>query len=116
MIRVFLIGLVVGVICVGGLAIGVRWLFKSRDETLDEGSQTKYGIWGALTIVGQFVVAGLILYFAEGVNDHPLALATGLLSMNLLLPAIFGWIFYRNRPNPPTKNPDNENDPPSPPA
>lgn len=93
--QAFFIGVLVGIICVGGLALGVRWLFRSRDESLPESQQTKLGVMGALMIVGQFVVAGLILYYAPDLDKHPLPLAIGLLSMNLILPLFAGKLWKK---------------------
>lgn len=95
MLESFFVGIFVGVICVSGLTLGVRWLFKSRDATLSESARMKFGIWGALVLVGQFVVAGLVLFYVPDLDKHPLALATGLLSMNLLLPLLVGKILKK---------------------
>jgi|GEM_PF-2465369 len=91
-INVFLIGMLVGVLCVGGLALGLRWLFKSRAEGIDEGQSLRLGLMGVAVIVGQFIIAGLILFYVPDLDKHPLALASGLLSMNLLLPLAIGAI------------------------
>lgn len=96
-LQVFFIGMMVGVICVGGLALGVRWLFKAKDETLSEGQQQKYTALGLFMMIGQFVGAGLILFITPGLSEKPLPLAGGLLSMNLLLPLLFGRLFYKNK-------------------
>jgi len=95
MIESFLVGVFVGLICVSGLALGVRWLFKSRDESLSEGDRMKFGLWGVMLLVGQFVIAGLVLFYIPDLDKHPLALATGLLSMNLLLPLLAGKILKK---------------------
>jgi hypothetical protein len=88
--QAFFVGILVGLICVGGLALGVRWLFQSRDESRPEGERTRLGVMGALVLVGQFLVAGLVLFYTPGLHQHPLPLAVGLLSMNLILPFIAG--------------------------
>lgn len=90
MINAFLIGAMVGILCVGGLALGLKLLFKSRDESIEESKRTQYGLWGVFAIVGQFVAAGLIMFYTPNLDEHPLALASGLLSMNLLLPLAIG--------------------------
>ena len=90
MIQALLVGILVGLICVSGLVLGVRWLFRSRDESLPESERTKLGVMGALVLVGQFVVAGLVLFYIPGLDKHPLPLAVGLLSMNLILPLFAG--------------------------
>jgi len=95
MVQAFFVGILVGFICVGGLALGVRWLFKSRDEALDASVRTRFGILGALILVGQFVVAGLVLYVTPGLDEQPLPLAVGLLSMNLLLPLFVGKLWKK---------------------
>ncbi len=93
--QAFFIGIFVGLICVSGLALGVRWLFKSRDESLPEAQRTRLGVLGALVLVGQFVAAGLVLFYSPGLDKHPLALAVGLLSMNLVLPLFAGKVFRK---------------------
>lgn len=98
MIRVLFIGLLVGLIMVGGLVLGFLWLIKSRDESLSESAQTKFGLLGVSVLVGQFLIAGLILYYSEGLSDEPLALAGGILSMNLVLPLLFGKMILNKKP------------------
>jgi hypothetical protein len=91
----FFVGILVGIICVGGLTLGVRWLFRSRDETLPEGQRNKLAFMGGSILLGQFVVAGLVLFYVPNIDKHPLALALGLLSMNLLLPLCVGKLWKR---------------------
>ncbi len=110
MIEIFFIGAAIGLICVGGLGLGVKWLFKSRDESLDEGTRFKYGLWGAFVLVGQFVAAGLILFFVKGLNKQPLALASGLLSVNLLLPFVMGKLFFGNKKSAEQARPESDKD------
>jgi MFS family permease len=92
MIAAFLIGVFVGILCVGGLALGLKWLFKSRDESIEEGQRMRLGLMGVAVIVGQFILAGVILFYTPNLDQHPMALASGLLSMNLLLPLAIGVI------------------------
>jgi hypothetical protein len=91
----FFVGLLVGLICVGGLTLGVRWLFRSRDERLPEGQRNKFALMGGAILFGQFVVAGLVLFFVPNIDAHPLALALGLLSMNLVLPLFVGKLWKK---------------------
>lgn len=98
MMTAFWVGLAVGVLCVSGLALGLKWLFKSRDESLAEAQQTRFGLMGVAAIVGQFLLAGVILFYVPNLDKHPLALAAGLLSMNLLLPLIIGaWMKSKDK-------------------
>lgn len=97
-IQIFFVGVLVGVICVGGLALGMRWLIKSRDERYSEGTQQRFALLGIAVLIGQFVCAGLILWAVPGLTNEPLALASGLLSMNLVLPFFAGRWFRRNQP------------------
>jgi hypothetical protein len=95
MIQALLVGVLVGLICVGGLTLGVRWLFRSRDESLPEAERTRLAILGGAVLFGQFVVAGLVLFYVPGLDKHPLPLAAGLLSMNLILPLFAGKLWKK---------------------
>lgn len=99
MISAFLIGVFVGILCVSGLGLGLKWLFKSRDENIPESKRMRFGLMGVAALVGQFVFAGLILFYTPNLDQHPMALATGLLSMNLLLPLGIGAIMKSKNKN-----------------
>lgn len=100
--EIFFVGVLVGIVCVGGLALGMRWLIKSRDERYSAGARQKFGLLGVAALVGQFVCAGLILWAVPGLTEEPLALATGLLSMNLILPIFAGRWFRKSHKTPNT--------------
>jgi hypothetical protein len=86
-----LIGALVGLVCVAGLFGGIRILFHLRTAEA-EGKEIPSGRKAFLIalaiglLIGQFVLAGAILYFAPGAKDHPVMMALGLVSVNILIP------------------------------
>jgi hypothetical protein len=87
----FLTGTAVGLVCVGGLFGGIKVLFHLRaaDTEGKEIPPRRKAFLVALAVgllVGQFVVAGAILYFAPVAQDNPVPMALGLVATNILIP------------------------------
>ncbi len=87
MILSLILGIVTGLICVGGIFWSLKLFYKvALDENMPPRVKRGILIRGLLIFVGQFVVAGLVAFTVEEVQNKPLPFILGLFSMNLGLP------------------------------
>ena len=87
----FLIGVLVGFVCVGGLSLGFKIVAEAMaDETLPNRKKNWRVLWGALILAGQLFVAFGILYKSELRKEYPVPLALGLVVSILIFSTAVG--------------------------
>jgi len=88
-ISAILLGVAVGVICVGGLLMGIGILLKTQEPKFPEGTKRKiYYLLGALILAGQFAAAILLLTKTRWVTEQPIATGGGMI-LTILLASLF---------------------------
>lgn len=89
-----LIGVLIGVVCVGGLSLGVKLLMDAGQPS-ERGSRLYRYIWASLILASQLFAAMLLLFKTPWVRTSPLGVGIGIVLSILVFSSLMNSLFNR---------------------
>lgn len=92
--QAILIGILIGVVCVGGLSLGVKLLMDAGQPDERKSRLFRY-IVAALILASQLLAAMLLLFKTPWVRTSPLGVGLGIVLSILLFSTLMNSLFNR---------------------
>jgi hypothetical protein len=94
-----LVGILTGLVCVGGIAVSLKMFFRlSTHPELNPAQKRRYMVLGVATFLGQFAVAGAVIYFLPKLQVRSVPFVMGLLATNFLIPVAIHYFSSKEDP------------------
>ena len=93
--RGLLVGILIGLVCVGGLSLGVKFLMDASQSSARQGSRGLRYLAAAFVLGTQLLLAMLLLFKTPWVRSSPLGVGLGIVLSIFGLTVVMNSLFNR---------------------